>query len=239
MIQLAATELPEEAEEMIGSYLQDARMLGERTALMHLTLSSEMDEPNFRPEPWTPHAQRGIFQSMRNLTRQNFQLLNQRLKSLPSAVQAQAQLVLALETALLQRFRRVYEGRIDAVRIRNHGDYHLGQILHTGKEFLIIDFEGEPAIPLSERRLKRSPLQDAAGMILSFHYAAQVALLKQAEHGSLQEGQMKAATSWARYWSWWVSAAFHQGVPGKLRVGAVPPGRRGGFAHPSGSRPGS
>jgi maltose alpha-D-glucosyltransferase/alpha-amylase len=208
MVQLAAAELPKEARELIGSYLQDARMLGERTALMHLTLASETDDPNFRPEPWTTHAQRGLFQSMRNLTRQNFQLLNQRLTGLPPEVQLQAQQVLALEAGLLQRFRRVYEGRIDAVRIRNHGDYHLGQILHTGKEFLIIDFEGEPSIPLSERRLKRSPLHDVAGMIHSFHYAAQVALLKQTEHGSLQEAQMKAAASWARYWSGWVSATF-------------------------------
>jgi maltose alpha-D-glucosyltransferase / alpha-amylase len=206
--QLAAAELPPAAGEMIGSYLQDARLLGERTALMHLTLASETDDPSFRPEPWTPHAQRGLFQSMRNLTRQNFQLLNQRLKSLPPETQAQAQQVLALEAELLQRFRKVYEGRIDAVRIRNHGDYHLGQILHTGKDFLIIDFEGEPAIPLSERSLKRSPLQDVAGLILSFHYAAQVALLKQTEHGSMQEGQMKAAAAWARYWSKWVSATF-------------------------------
>jgi len=208
VVQLAATELPAEAGEMIGSYLQDARLLGERTAMMHLTLASESDDPSFRPEPWTPHAQRGLFQSMRNLTRQNFQLLNQRLKGLPPEVQARAQQVLGLESALLQKFRKVYEERIDAVRIRNHGDYHLGQILYTGKDFLIIDFEGEPAIPLSERRLKRSPMQDVAGLILSFHYAAQVALGKQAEHGSVQEGQMKTARAWARYWSEWVSATF-------------------------------
>jgi len=205
---LAAAELPEVAGEMIGSYLQDARMLGERTAAMHLMLASDTDDPNFRPEPWTPHAQRGLFQSMRNLTRQNFQLLNLRLKGLPPETQVQAQQVLALEAGLLQRFRKVYEGRIDAVRIRNHGDYHLGQVLHTGKEFLIIDFEGEPSIPISERRLKRSPLNDVAGMTHSFHYAAQAALRKQTEHGSLQEGQMKAAASWARYWSGWVAATF-------------------------------
>jgi maltose alpha-D-glucosyltransferase/alpha-amylase len=208
VVQLAAMELPEEAEEMIGFFLQDARLLGERTALMHLTLASETDDPNFRPEPWTPHAQRGLFQSMRNLTQQNFQLLSQRLKGLPPEVQVQAQQVLDLEPSLLQRCRKVYEEPLDAVRIRTHGDYHLGQILHTGKDFLIIDFEGEPAIPLSERRLKRSPLQDVAGMVLSFHYAAQVALLKQSEHGSLQEGQMKAAAGWARYWSKWVGATF-------------------------------
>jgi maltose alpha-D-glucosyltransferase/alpha-amylase len=205
---LAAAEVPAEAQELIGSYLQDATMLGERTASMHLALASEPDDPNFRPEPLTPNSQRGLFQSMRNLTRQNLQLLSQRLKSLPPEAQVQAQKVLDLEAALLQKYRAIYEVRIDAVRIRIHGDYHLGQILHTGKEFLIIDFEGEPSIPLSERCLKRSTFYDVAGMMLSFHYAAQVALLKQAEHGSLQESQMKSAASWARYWSAWVGARF-------------------------------
>src|SRR6202012_3966264 len=109
---------------------------------------------------------------------------------------------------MLPRFRKVYEANIDAVRIRIHGDYHLGQILHTGKEFLIIDYEGEPAIPLSERRLKRSPLQDVAGLILSFNYAAQVALLTEQEKGRLDEHHQRAAADWARCWAGWVGAAF-------------------------------
>jgi maltose alpha-D-glucosyltransferase/alpha-amylase len=208
VVKLASTELSQEDREMLGTFAQDAQTLGDRTAAMHLALASESDDPNFRPEPWTPHAQRGLFQSLRNLTLQNFQLLSQRLKTLPAPVQAQAQQVLALKDGLLQRFKKLYEGRIDAGRIRIHGDYHLGQILHTGKDFFIIDFEGEPAIPLSERRLKRSPLYDVAGMILSFHYAAYAALLKQTEHGSLQESQMKASLSWERYWSAWISAIF-------------------------------
>jgi maltose alpha-D-glucosyltransferase/alpha-amylase len=208
IVKLASMEIPAQAADLIGSYFHDARVLGERTAAMHLALSSETDDLDFRPEPWTPHAQRGLFQSMRNLARQNFQLLSQRLPALPPEIQDQARQILALEPEILQRLRKVYDQRIDAVRIRIHGDFHLGQVLHTGKDFLIIDFEGEPAIALSQRRLKRSPMRDIAGMIRSFHYAANATLLKRTQSGTIQATQLAAAANWARYWSWWVSAAY-------------------------------
>ncbi|MBI5383150.1 MAG: maltose alpha-D-glucosyltransferase [Verrucomicrobia bacterium] len=205
---LAATKLSELAEDMIGTYLESARLLGERTAALHLALASEANDRNFAPEPFTPHAQRGLFESLRNLTRQNFQLLGQRLKGLPPELEAPAQQVLGLESAILQRFRGLYGRRFSAARLRHHGDYHLGQVLYTGKDFLFIDFEGEPAIALSERRLKHSPLRDVAGMIRSFHYAAHAALLQQIEHGTLPPARLTAIAAWAPFWARWVSAVF-------------------------------
>src|SRR6185437_12395843 len=83
-----------------------------------------------------------------------------------------------------------------------------GQVLYTGKDFLIIDFEGEPAVALSERKLKRSPLRDVAGMIRSFNYVANFALLKQIERGTIADGLLPLANQWSQFWSRWVSAIF-------------------------------
>lgn len=207
---LAAAELSGQARALMDTYIESARLLGERTAAMHLALASETEDRNFIPEPFTPHAQRGLFQSMRNLTRENFQILNRQLKNFPTEVQAQAREVLALEPVILNKFRQIYERRLDVSRIRLHGDYHLGQVLYTGKDFFIIDFEGEPAVSISERRLKRSPLQDVAGMVRSFQYAAHAALLKQIERGAPVEGQLLQLVSWSRFWARWAGALFYK-----------------------------
>ncbi len=208
IVKLSMTEPTPLAVDMIGSYLQVARVLGERTAALHVELASEIEDRNFVPEPFTPNHQRGLFQSMRNETRQSLQLLSQHLSRLPENVQVQAKRVLGLEADILKLFRAIYERPIAALRTRCHGDFHLGQVLYDGKEFWIIDFEGEPARAVSERRLKHSPLRDVADMVHSFHYAAHSALLKQIESGSLPPAQTESAISWARFWSRWVSAAF-------------------------------
>jgi maltose alpha-D-glucosyltransferase / alpha-amylase len=98
--------------------------------------------------------------------------------------------------------------RIDVVRIRTHGDLHLGQVLYTGKDFVIIDFEGEPARPLSERRRKRPGLRDVAGMLRSFHYAAFGSLLEQVSSGALGGRDFASMEPWARLWQEWTSWAF-------------------------------
>jgi maltose alpha-D-glucosyltransferase/alpha-amylase len=98
------------------------------------------------------------------------------LTRLGPEVRQQAQEVLGMESRILDVFKNIYKQKIDVVKIRIHGDYHLGQVLFTGKDFIITDFEGEPARSYSERRLRRSPLRDVAGMIRSFHYAAYASL---------------------------------------------------------------
>jgi maltose alpha-D-glucosyltransferase / alpha-amylase len=201
---LAREEPPPLAEEMIGTYLESARLLGERTADMHLALASRSDDPNFAPEPFSGLYQRSIYQSMRNLAARAFQLLRSRLKHLPSEVQGEAAEILDRQAEVFQLFRAVLERKITATRIRVHGDFHLGQVLHTGKDFIIIDFEGEPARSLTERRLKRAALRDVAGMLRSFHYAAIHPILTQA----MRPEDLPCLERWADFWQMWVSATF-------------------------------
>ncbi|MBM4259049.1 MAG: maltose alpha-D-glucosyltransferase [Deltaproteobacteria bacterium] len=196
--------------EVLSSYAASIRLLGQRTAELHLALASDTTDPLFAPEPFSALYQRSIYQSMWSVAGQAFPLLRRRLPTLAAPVRTLAQRVLELEKEVGKRFQSVIGRKITAMRIRHHGDYHLGQVLYTGKDFVIIDFEGEPARPLSERRIKRSPLRDVAGMLRSFHYAAYNVLFAQETQGS-GDSTPEAQTlreSWARVWHLWVSALF-------------------------------
>ncbi|MGH8024427.1 MAG: putative maltokinase, partial [Limisphaerales bacterium] len=207
---LAAAGPPPEVMEMIGGYGESARMLGQRTAAMHVALASDTMDKRFAPEPFTPHFQRSLFESLRNLSRQSFQLLARKIKTLPPETQALANKVIPMEPDILKRFSAIYSRKIDAWRTRQHGDYHLGQMLYDGKDFWIIDFEGEPALSITERRLKRPPMGDVAGMIRSFHYAAQAAMLKEIESGGAAPAQTDDLSAWAQFWARHVSAIFYR-----------------------------
>jgi maltose alpha-D-glucosyltransferase/alpha-amylase len=118
---------------------------------------------------------RSAYQSIRSLAMQVFLTLNRQLASMTGEDRAAAEAVIEVEERLHRRLRALLETTITARRIRCHGDYHLGQLLFTGGDFVIVDFEGEPARPLAERRLKRWAMRDLAGMLRSFDYAAEAA----------------------------------------------------------------
>ena len=173
----ARAALPLALQELSGRYFSLARQLAKRTAEVHLLLASDRTDPAFAPEPFTAQHQQSIFQWSHARLARTFEALRRRLPT-PSP-RAPAQLAAALlpeEKAIDDQLRQVTRRKIDVARIRCHGDLHLGQVLFKGDDFVIIDFEGEPARPSSERRYKRCALRDAMGMVRSFSYAAEAAL---------------------------------------------------------------
>jgi len=194
--------------ELLGTHPDSARLLGRRTAEMHLALASDAGRADFAPEPFSTLYQRSLYQSMRSLTGRSLTLLEERRAKLPDDAGELAERALAAREGILGRFGTLLDGRLDAQRLRTHGDYHLGQVLWTGRDFLVIDFEGEPARALTERRIKRSPLRDVAGMLRSFDYAAHSELSRELGGGLISEDDAARLAGWARAWQRWVSAAF-------------------------------
>jgi maltose alpha-D-glucosyltransferase/alpha-amylase len=208
LIDLAYRDPPALAHETIGAYLHMAQLLGERTADLHNALAEIPDSIAFTPEPFTRLYQRSLYQSMRSQARGTMELLRRQRRNLEGSIGELGDQVLQRESDVLSRFSRLLQMRIDAKRIRCHGDYHLGQTLFTGKDWVIIDFEGEPERPVSERRIKASPLRDVAGMIRSLHYVANAAILGQAPTILMGHSARYTAEQWATFWYTWTAAAF-------------------------------
>jgi maltose alpha-D-glucosyltransferase / alpha-amylase len=222
-LELALAGIPDVIDDLVGPFLASMRLLGTRTAQMHIALAdgragdadpSDPADPAFIPEPMTRLYQRSLYQSVRNAVRIGLRAARKELRSLedPEAITAIRELA-EREEEILGRLKQLSEVPMDAVRIRTHGDFHLGQVLWTGRDVVIIDFEGEPARPLGERRLKRSPLRDVAGMLRSLQYASASTLADQLERGLVTPGQAnhEALATWLDWWLAWSSAAFLEG----------------------------
>ena len=208
LVALAHAEMPADVRTLIGGYIPTVLLLGQHTAEFHCALAARSDNPDFAPEPFTLLYQRSLYQGMRTRARQSLRLLRARLRTLDTAARAAANEVLGFEAALDRRLRAIVAHKLSASRIRCHGDYHLGQVLYTGKDFAIIDFEGEPALSLSERRIKRSPLRDVAGMLRSFHYAVYTAWSDPSVGAVLRSEDQQRLEPAVRLWYQWVAATF-------------------------------
>ena len=165
---------------ILGPLVAEAELLGRRTAELHLALASDPHDTAFAPEPISADAWRAACHRSAALSDDTFRLLARQLPRFTGDTARLAAKVLAAGDIARERFARAARQTPGALAIRCHGDYHLGQVLYSGKDFVIIDFEGDPARPLSERRIKRSPLQDVAGMIESFYHASHGVLFGEA-----------------------------------------------------------
>jgi maltose alpha-D-glucosyltransferase/alpha-amylase len=205
---LAADQVHQFTRETIGGYLKSVALLGRRTAELHLALASDSDDPAFAPEPFSIDFQKSFETALLRMSSQVLRLLREKIPLLPPLWQAKAQAVAHREGEIANRFRADLSEPIKGTRIRTHGDFHLGQVLYTGSDFVIIDFEGEPARPLSERRIKRSPLHDVAGMLRSFHYAAFAPLLGTSGNEPVDATRFERMRVWAESWNAQVRDAF-------------------------------
>jgi trehalose synthase-fused probable maltokinase len=210
VLELAEQDPPAFVYSLVGPYLESAKRLGQRTAELHVALAQCPNQERFRAEPCSREYRQSRYASMCRLLEQACVLLERQLADLPRPRREEARRLLNDRARVAARFRDFLERETSAMRIRCHGDYHLGQVLWTGQNFIIVDFEGEPARPLAERRIKHPAVLDVAGMLRSFHYAPHVALTEQWPDAATG-GPLETFEPWIRGWYGWVSAEFLRG----------------------------
>ncbi len=201
----AAEPPPAAISDAIGGYLASAARLGLRTGQMHCALAATNGAPGFEPEAFTHERLDALVTSMRDLAERTLDAVAERRETLPPAIGPLADQFLGLRDRLLGEFDDLRALTPQATLTRVHGDFHLGQLLWARGDCIFLDFEGEPARPLAERREKHSPLKDVAGMVRSFSYASHAALYAWSQPRPHDFDRLEP---WARVWAHWASTAF-------------------------------
>jgi maltose alpha-D-glucosyltransferase/alpha-amylase len=171
---------------------------------MHRVLALGTD-PAFAPEPSGKLYQRSLYQSMRTLTGRLCRRLSQGRDAVPEPALPLVDWLISREERILDRFHGILDPALAGKRIRCHGDFHLAQLLFTGKDFVIVDFEGDSSRPIGERRIKRSPLRDLASMLRSLDYAVFSVLqgvsdVRGRPPGKIRPEDRPALDAWAHFW---------------------------------------
>lgn len=197
--------------QLAGEYPVLAYRLGQITGEMHNALASETDQPKFKPEPITQKDAANWEGIIGGLIQQVIANVNHQLPRLPAELQDLLRPVADNEQAYLEMAAGL-DSLVSAGvhKTRYHGDYHMGQVLKTGPDFIILDFEGEPARTLEERRSKHSPLKDVAGLVRSFNYAAYAILFEEWEQTS-DPAERVELESWAQDWEQLARQTFLEG----------------------------
>jgi len=225
-LSLSETALSERVRDSAGIYLDAAATLGRRTGELHVALGQETADEDFRPRPFTAEDSQALREQLSSNAGRAFEALKDSLATLPDELVESAALVLSRRKTLFEKLSGLTKKEIGGLQTRVHGDYHLGQVLRTKSDFVILDFEGEPAKLLAERRAKQSPLKDVAGMLRSFSYAAYAALNRYTTRRPQSSGQLEP---WARLWEQAVTAEFLRAYRESVAHSSIVPGDRAAF----------
>lgn len=199
-------KVPETLNQLIGIPLFDKiSLLAKRTAQMHKALASNQYLNDFKPQMFDDKCRVEFYQNVATLIDEKLLLLNNNLHLLTEEVKMSALLLIQKKEEIKAFFKKILSENTSSKIIRIHGDYHLGQVLYTGSDFIILDFEGEPDKSLGQRRLKYSPLKDVAGMLRSFSYAAYAVLYNQYQNDKSLQTQLEP---WAKEWYNYVGRIF-------------------------------
>jgi maltose alpha-D-glucosyltransferase/alpha-amylase len=206
-LDLSDVPLSPSLDELLGISDDAAAALGRRTAELHLALARPSDDPAFTPEPMTSADLSRLAGGIRREAAEVFAGLKAAIPRLPDEVVELASRVLSYRGRVWSRLERVLLVEPKMLRMRIHGDYHLGQVLRVGPDFLVLNFEGDAARPPAERRAKESPLRDVAAMLRSLSHASQAAL---SGHVARRPADLNRLLPWAEVWERSVCGVFLQ-----------------------------
>jgi maltose alpha-D-glucosyltransferase / alpha-amylase len=210
-LELVDEPVPALISELLGGHSESAVLLGRRTAELHIALSGRADLPDFAPEPFTEFYRHSLYHGFVAQLSRTLDALRIQMAMLPESAREEARAVLECEDTLRERFIALRDTRISGMRTRHHGDYHLANLLYTGSDYIITNFDGDHTRPMSERRIKRSPIKDVASMIRSFHYVSHAVLFNHVPGIVTNTDAAPRLERWAKAWYQWVSALFLRG----------------------------
>lgn len=206
LMQLSEEPVSQFAQDHVGIYLDSAATLGRRTAELHQVLASASSaDPAFEPEPISPQDVQVLLADLRDQAARSFEVLRDSVSRLPDEALELAGLTLGRRRQILEQFRMPPSDAPQGVRMRIHGDYHLGQVLRVKADYVIVDFEGEPSRSVADRRAKQSPVKDVASMLRSFSYGAYATLIN---YTARRPEDFARLEPWARLWERSACAVF-------------------------------